>query len=288
MPLQNVSADPLPQLPPRSADSHKGDFGRVLIVGGSRGMSGAPALAGMAALRSGAGLVTVAIPSSIQAIVASFEPAYMTLGCGTETNAAFESVIGEPLLNTAEGMSAVAIGPGMGTDSSTVELVQRLLIELPVPTVVDADGLNALAKNVSLLKQSTGRRILTPHPGEFSRLIGKKASEDEQTRVYQAAELCNQGKAGDTIVVLKGHRTIVTDGQRYSINTTGNPGMATGGTGDCLTGIIVALTAQALDPFAASRLGAHVHGLAGDLAAATLGQVSMTARDLIDYLPKAF
>lgn len=288
MSLINISTEPLPSLPTRAADSHKGDYGRVLVLGGSRGMSGAPALAGMAALRSGAGLVTLAVPAHIQSTVASFEPAYMTLSCGSEESASIPSGERERLLRVAGNMSAVALGPGMGTDPSTVTLVHRLFQELTVPTIVDADGLNALSKDITLLSNSPAPRILTPHPGEFARLAGTQCSNDEEERITQAAELCCRDESGNTIVVLKGHRTIVTDGNQYSLNTTGNPGMATGGTGDCLTGIIVALSGQGLDPFEAARFGAHVHGLAGDLAAAQMGQISMTARDLIEFLPQAF
>ena len=288
MPLKDVSNDDLPKLPNRAEDSHKGDFGRVLVIGGSRGMAGAPALSGMAAMRSGAGLVSLAVPGGIQATVASFEPAYMTIGCGDDKTSVLTQSHSEKLLEVADGMSAVALGPGMGTEAGTVELVHSLLNELKLPVVLDADGLNALSKEISILKNSPASRILTPHPGEFARLAGEKCGESDDSRITHAAELAQQGGAGNVIVVLKGHRTVVTDGKKHSLNTTGNAGMATGGTGDCLTGMIVALVAQGLEPFDAARLGAHVHGLAGDLAAAELGKISMTAQDLIAFLPTAF
>jgi NAD(P)H-hydrate epimerase len=288
MSLADVSAEPMPKLLPRAADSHKGDYGRVLVVGGSRGMSGAPALAGKAALRSGAGLVTLAVPRSIQATVASFEPSYMTLSFGSTDDDSLRGEDVDDLLQAADRMSAIALGPGLGTASDTVGLVHDLYGRIEQPMVVDADGLNALAQDLEQLRTSVAPRILTPHPGEFQRLAGEKCAADLAERAEQAAELSRRDDSARTIVVLKGHHSIVTDGRQYAVNSTGNPGMATGGTGDCLTGVIVALLAQGLSPWEAARLGVHVHGLAGDLAAAALGQVSLTASDLIDFLPRAF
>ena len=288
MTLTDVTSEPLPKLPPRKADSHKGDYGRVLIVGGSRGMAGAPALAAKAALRSGAGLVTLAVPASIQATVASFEPSYMTLGFGTDEQHSLSGREVDDLLQAADHMSALALGPGLGDAAYTAELVHALYSRLEIPIVVDADGLNALASDMGLLQESVSARILTPHPGEFSRLTGEKPSSDVAQRAQHAAALCRQDEAGNTIVVLKGHQTIVTDGKQYAVNSTGNPGMATGGSGDCLTGVITALVAQGLSAWEASRLGVYLHGLAGDLAAAELGEVSLIASDLINYLPDAF
>jgi NAD(P)H-hydrate epimerase len=163
--------------------------------------------------------------------------------------------------------------------------VERLYRAVMQPMVVDADALFALAERPGAMTNPAAARVLTPHPGEFERLSGKRPVESE--RVSGAAQFAFAA-GSDTTVVLKGHRTVVTDGRRFSLNRTGNPGMATGGTGDVLTGIITALLCQGLDPFDAARLGVHVHGLAGDLAAEDLGQVSMIASDLIEYLPKAF
>ncbi len=288
--MRDVSSSPLPQLNPREAESHKGDYGRVLVIGGSRGMAGAPALAGKAALRSGAGLVTLAVPSSIQSTVAGFEPSYMTIGFGEKDVSSFSIESHFELADLTHEMTAVALGPGLGVSDElhTTELVQELYAVVARPMIVDADALNALAKSKSQLAQPGGPRILTPHPGEFARLMGVECAGGADRRLEQAAQLCGVDSTEQTIVVLKGHQTIVTDGQQYAVNTTGNPGMATGGTGDCLTGIITALVAQGLTPWEAARLGAHVHGLAGDLAAKELGQVSMIASDLIAFLPKAF
>ncbi len=288
MPPADVSSQPLPKLPPRSADSHKGDYGRVLVVGGSRGMAGAAALAGKAALRSGAGLVTLAVPRSIQETVARFEPSTMTLSFGTADDDSLRGEDVDDVLQAADQMTAIALGPGLGTAPDTVGLVHDLYCRVAQPMVVDADGLNALAQDLDQIRSPVAPRILTPHPGEFQRLAGEKCAADSAERAAQAAKLCQRDNTGQTIVVLKGHHTIVTDGRQYSINTTGNPGMATGGTGDCLTGVIVALLAQGLSSWESARLGVHIHGLAGDLAAAKLGQVSMIASDLIDFLPAAF
>ncbi len=288
MSLEDVSSIPKVQLAPREASSHKGDYGRVLIVGGSLGMAGAPALAGLAALRSGAGLVTVAVPRCIQETVSGFEPSIMTLGLGGPEDESLGVKDVETLINHAAKMTAVALGPGLGTSLSTVALVQELHERMTQPMVVDADALNALASDMAKIRSPGGPRILTPHPGEFQRLTGKVCARQTADRAAQAAELCRQDSTGQMVVVLKGHQTIVTDGQRYAVNPTGNPGMATGGTGDCLTGIITALVAQGLSTWDAARLGVYVHGAAGDLAAAELGQVSLIASDLIDFLPAAF
>ena len=291
--MQDVSSTPLPKLPVRKSDSHKGDYGRVLIVGGSRGMAGAPALAGMAALRSGAGLVTLAISRSIQTLVASFEPSTMTLGLGDRDDDCLRAENASEIIEAAASRDVLAIGPGLGDDPSTARLVCELFQSVQQPMIVDADGLNALAKSPEVLSKPGGVRILTPHAGEFERLTGQPCDDEINKRAVQAAALCrgdegSRDESSQTLAVLKGHRTIITDGKQYAVNTTGNPGMATGGTGDCLTGIIAALVAQGLSPWEAARLGTHVHGLAGDLAAEQLGEVSLIASDLIVFLPEAF
>ncbi len=291
MNLTDLTTTPLPTLHPRDADNHKGDFGRALLIGGSRGMSGAISLTGQATLRSGAGLVTLAVPTSIQSIVASFNPCFMTHGLQK-----YDGQIGvanvRAILDLAASADAIALGPGLGRGEGLTNLVHRLHKKIELPMVVDADALFALAMTPveeaarATLGDGGGTRILTPHPGEFARLAGSVPEPSE--RINAAAEFARRDETKQTIVVLKGHQTVVTDGTRYSINNTGNPGMATGGSGDVLTGIITALLCQGLLPFDAARLGVHVHGLAGDLAADELGQVSMIASDLIHFLPKAF
>ena len=282
-PFQETSQDPLPRLPPRSPEAHKGDFGSALIVGGSRGMAGAVALAGMAALRGGAGLVRLAVPERCLDTVAAFEPSYMTAPlpddpAGHVIEAAYERIV-----ELAATATVVACGPGLGHSDGLARLVGRLYMEISQPMVVDADALNALATQPDALGRPGGPRILTPHPGEFARLIGRKlAGEERQQAAVEAAARWG------IVVVLKGHRTLVTDGRRRVHNFTGNPGMATGGSGDSLTGLITALACQGLEPYAAARLGVYLHGLAGDLAAKELGQASLIASDLIRFLPKAF
>lgn len=288
MSLEDLTETPLPTLPPREPASHKGDFGRVLVIGGSSGMAGAPALAALAALRSGAGLVSLAVPRAVQSTVASFEASYMVHGLGSTDDETLNTGHRETILMLAEKMTTFALGPGIGTGDATVELVQQLYAELEAPLVVDADGLNALANSPSILEQPAGPRILTPHPGEFKRLAGKSAGDDLEARKHNCSELAQRDSTGQTVVVLKGHQTVVSDGRRVAINSTGNPGLATGGTGDCLTGVITGLVAQNLEPFDAARLGVYLHGLAGDLAANELGQISLIASDLLDYLPGAF
>ncbi len=283
--LDDQTSSPLPMLPPRKADSHKGDYGRALVVGGSRGMSGAIAMAGLATLRSGAGLVTLAVPQSVQEVVASYCPCYMTHGL-PEENGQFISAAADEIMALAANANVFALGPGLARSSNLTAFVQRLYREVPLPMVVDADALFALAENPSVLEQPGGIRVLTPHPGEFARLAGNLPEAAE--RASTAAVFARRDASGKTVIVLKGHHTVVTDGTRFSINHTGNPGMATGGSGDVLTGITTALLCQGLSPFDAARLGVYVHGLAGDLAAAELGQVSLIATDLIHFLPRAF
>lgn len=288
MSLRDVTSESMPTLAPRDPNGHKGTYGRAMIIGGSRGKAGAPALAGLAALRSGAGLVTVVTPRSIQDVVAAFEPSLMTVGLGSANCEELPQSILEKLLELAANQTSLAVGPGMGSDPSAQRLVHAIYRKLTQTVIVDADGLNAMSQWSDGLMHPGGPRILTPHPGEFERLVGEKCSDDLQQRAEQAAALSRQDRSKRTIVILKGHRTVVTDGERVSFNQTGNPGMATGGSGDSLTGILTALVGQGLAAWDAARLGVHVHGLAGDLAAEELGEVSMIASDIVDYLPLAF
>jgi NAD(P)H-hydrate epimerase len=292
MSLIDETESPLPKLPPRPADSHKGDYGRVLVLGGSRGMAGAPALAGMAALRSGAGLVTVAAPASIQSTVAAFSPCYMTVPLVEDDDGVADLANVVDLAAAGESFDVWAIGPGLGRSEGVAELVAQLYRTIPRPMVVDADGLNALTaalkRNPHGLDKPPGPRILTPHPGEFAHLQGTTPRGAARERAELAAELCRRDSTGNTVVILKGHESVICDGGRYAVNRTGNPGMATGGTGDCLTGVTAAILGQRLAAWDAARLAAHVQGLAGDLAAAEFGQVSLVASDLVTYLPAAF
>src|SRR3954447_9473956 len=250
-------------------------------------MAGAVNLAGVSCLRGGAGLVKLAVPECILDCVAGFEPAYMTMPLACDSAGRFSHAAYEPLQSLIEAATCVACGPGLSRSPELTSFVHGLYLSVTQPMVIDADGLNALAAMDDGLSQAAGPRILTPHPGEFARLAKTPpdAQPTRQEQVARAKELAAQHKL---VMLLKGHRTIITDGSRLAENTTGNPGLATGGTGDVLTGIITALVCQGLSPFDAAVLGAHVHGLAGDLAAAELGQVSLIASDLLTYLPKAF
>jgi NAD(P)H-hydrate epimerase len=254
-------------------------------------------MAGLATLRSGAGLVTLAVPQSVQDVVASFCPCYMTYGLPDE-NGQFTAAAADEIVRLAANFNVFALGPGLARSDNLTAFVQALYREVPLPMVVDADALFALAERPIDFGQPGGPRILTPHPGEFGRLstavmgawdaaLSAKTGNDSH-RTMAAACLANADTSGQIVVVLKGSHTVVTNGNRYSINHTGNPGMATGGSGDVLTGVITALLCQGLAPFEAARLGVYVHGLAGDLAAADLGQVSLIASDLIHFLPRAF
>jgi ADP-dependent NAD(P)H-hydrate dehydratase len=309
--MTNPQEEPLPRLPPRRDDAHKGDFGLALIVGGSRGMAGAAALAGLAALRGGAGLVRLAVPETVLDTVAGFEPSYMTVPLPADKAGRIAAGAFDRIVELTETATAIACGPGLGRSFELDQIVVRLYQEIAKPMVFDADALNALAAESDVLAHPGGPRILTPHPGEFARLIRRKL-EGEKTGT--GSEPSRQRRSGETgggevpvpvlsprqeaavqlaarcgiVVVLKGHRTLVTDGNHRPLNSTGNPGMATGGSGDVLTGLTTALVCQKMTPFDAARLAVHLHGLAGDLAAEELGQVSIIASDLIQYLPEAF
>jgi hydroxyethylthiazole kinase-like uncharacterized protein yjeF len=271
-------------LDPRAADSHKGDFGRVLVVAGSRGKTGAAHLSGMGALRAGAGLVTIATPASCLPIVASLAPEFMTEPLaespdGQVTAAAIDRI-------TEFTQDVIACGPGLGRGASVGEFVRVLIDRAETPLVLDADALTVLSADPGRLVGREERDIIiTPHPGEMARLVGSTTEEVQANRIEVASDFAN---THHVYVVLKGHRTIIaTPEGRIFINPTGNAGMATGGTGDVLTGMIAAFLAQLLDAEAACRLAVFLHGTAGDLAQASEGEVAMTATDLLAHLGEA-
>ncbi len=272
----------LPLLPPRPSDAHKGSFGTALIVGGSRGMTGAAALAGMAALRGGAGLVRLAVADRCLETIAAYEPSYMTVALPDDIDGRISAAAHTRIVELAQAATVVALGPGLGRSPDLDRLVGKLYQELALPMVCDADALNALSTNPELLSHHAGPRVLTPHPGEFARLVGHKyPGEEREVAALELASRCQ------LVVVLKGHRTFVTDGRRHWHNCTGNPGMATGGSGDSLTGLVTALACQGMELYEAARLGVYLHGLAGDLAAKELGETGLIARDIVDYMPHA-
>ncbi|MGD2174841.1 MAG: NAD(P)H-hydrate dehydratase [Candidatus Brocadiaceae bacterium] len=275
----------LPAIPQRPADAHKGDFGRVLVVAGSPGMTGAGCMAALAAQKAGAGLVTLALPASLHAIA----EVKLTSAMSRPLPEGELAVIGEEavahVLRWAPDFSVVALGPGVGRADVTVSAVRRLVAELTLPVVVDADGLNALVGATGTLDDASGVRILTPHPGEMARLMECSVADVQKDRREAALRFAREHPV---LLALKGAGTVVTDGQGLYVNQTGNPGMATGGTGDVLTGMAAGLLCQGLDHFAALQLAVFVHGLAGDIAARRNGPLSMTAEDVLDCVPAAF
>jgi NAD(P)H-hydrate epimerase len=276
----------IPTLTSRPREAHKGDFGRVLIVGGSIGMVGAPALAANAALRGGAGLVKIACPRCSQQATATLAPCATSIPLPCTKDGVISAEAVKQLKDVSSRHDILAIGPGMGRGGGVRKVVATLLGLPDKPKVVDADGLNALAESGQWWHGATGPIVLTPHPGEMQRLIaGAKVQVDPQDRQACAAAFSALTNA---IVLLKGAGTVVTDARRVYVNKTGNPGMATAGAGDVLTGLIAALIGQHLPAFDAAVLGAYLHGLAGDLAAHELGQISLTAGDLLDFMPEAF
>jgi len=276
----------IPKLKPRAVDGHKGDYGKVCIIAGSFGMSGAPALAGRAALRSGAGLVRVATPKSVLPIVAAIEPSFTTIALPEDGNGRISAKAINIILEAVGENDAVAFGPGVGVSGALQSILETLLEQESLRLVIDADGLNNLARIKNWPARLKAKVILTPHPGEFKRLwSGLIREAPPVVRQEQAAQLSQDT---NSIVVLKGAGTVVTDGEKIYINKTGNPGMATAGSGDVLTGVITALLGQGLINFDAAVLGVYIHGLAGDIAAEKFGQVSLMTTDIIDSLPDTF
>ncbi|MHC4664282.1 MAG: NAD(P)H-hydrate dehydratase [Planctomycetota bacterium] len=269
---------------PRRADAHKGDFGKVLIIAGSPGLTGAAYLAGKAALRTGSGLVTIAVPASLNAILEAKTTCVMTLPVPEENGGVFTAQAAKRILDFAEGCDSIGLGPGIGRDDATRPFVLEIVRSLPKPMVIDADGLFHIAGDPDTLKSAAGPRIVTPHPGEFSKLTGKPVSEIQARRDQAAREFAAEN---GVVCVLKGRMTVTSDGKNTRTNMTGNPGMATGGTGDVLTGIIASLLGQGMEPYKAACGGVYLHGLVGDITAENRGEHSMIASDMIENLPEA-
>lgn len=265
-------------LPERQDNSHKGNYGKILLLCGSRGYTGAAALAAMGALRTGAGLVYLAVPESIYAIeaVKLTEPVISPL---PDDNGTYAATAVSSVLSMLTGKDAVLIGPGIGQSEGSKAVVQAVLKNFAGPVVLDADGINVLSAHKDILRERTNPTILTPHDGEFQRL-GETLSIDRIGSAVKAAK--NLG----VIMLLKGHETIVTNGTITYKNTTGNPGMATGGSGDVLAGIITSLLGQGLPPLEAAACGAWLHGAAGDICAEEIGQYGMLPSDILSVLPR--
>jgi hydroxyethylthiazole kinase-like uncharacterized protein yjeF len=276
----------------RPAESNKGNYGHVLVVGGSVGKAGAAAMTGMSALRAGAGLATVATPNSVLATVAGFHPEVMTEPLPETDAGTIAATAQERLDALMKGKSVLAIGPGISRFPETSRLVRTLVAKSQIPVVLDADGLNAFESHTDELSGKGRLLVITPHPGEMARLAGCSIADVQNDRLGVARKFAAEH---EVIVVLKGHRTLVVqpDGEAWA-NTTGNPGMSTGGTGDILTGMVAAMIAQAVNaanrqaPVMAVFAAVHLHGLAGDVMLESVGEHSMVATDLLRGLPEAF
>jgi hydroxyethylthiazole kinase-like uncharacterized protein yjeF len=274
------------KIPSRREDSHKGDYGKVLVLAGSKGMTGAAYLCSQGALYSGSGLVTNGIPESLNPVMEIKLTEVMTLPLAETDNQSLGLKAKPKILDFAKKCDVVAIGPGLGMDGSTKMLVGELLDEVEQPVVLDADGINALEGNIDALRKREHRMVITPHPGELARLMNKDVEEIQSNRTDMAKSVAEVTGA---VVVLKGHRTVVAspEGKIY-VNETGNSGMASGGTGDVLTGMIASFIGQGIDDYSAAVCAVYIHGIAGDVAAEEIGQFSMTASDILDFLPEAF
>jgi len=272
-------------LPSRPTNAHKGNFGRVLVVAGSRGMTGAACLAGEGALKAGAGLVTVAAPETLNDIMEAKLTEVITVPLPDTGMGVLSRGAKQHILSLLEGTDVLAVGPGLSTVPEVATMVRELLSSVRVPCVLDADALNALAGAGDILRKVQAPVVITPHPGEMARLLGVTAKEIQGDRLTYAVKAAN---IWNVVALLKGARTVVAapDGAVY-INPTGNPGMATGGSGDVLTGMVAALIAQGLEPARAAAAGAFIHGLAGDLAAGEKGMMGLVAGDVLSALPAA-
>ena len=272
-------------IPKRSANTHKGDYGHTLVIAGSKGKGGAAGLTGLAALRAGAGLVTLAVPEVCHQAL-EFNPLETMTVALPETKSGRISVKAlDTLLKTLEGKNALAIGPGLSTDKETVQLLEALLPQVKCPLVIDADGINALGKSGTLLSQIHTETVLTPHPKEMSRLSGWSVQDIQRERIERASEFAQEH---EVTLLLKGARTLVASAEgKVLINPTGNPGMATAGAGDVLTGLIAGLISQGLTVPSATAAGAFIHGMAGDLYAGANHEAPLVASDLLDEIPEA-
>lgn len=280
-----LMANNVVKLPKRPRDSHKGNFGRVLVLGGSVGLTGAAVMASESAIRSGAGLVTLGIPKSLNPIMEIKLTEVMTLPLPETENYAFSKSSYDSIMKIVNNFDVIAIGPGISRDPETSWLVRELCKNINKPKVIDADGLNAISEDKSVLKDIDNKTIFTPHPGEMARLIDKTIPDVQSDRIGVAQKFANET---GIILVLKGVPTVIAEpsGELY-LNTTGNPGLASGGTGDVLTGIIAGFIAQGLSLKDSAILGVYIHGFAGDLAAEELGEPGLIAGDLIKCIPKA-
>ena len=271
-------------LAPRSPKAHKGDYGHLFVLAGSPGKTGAAAMVCQGALRTGTGLVTLGIAASLNPILEAKLTEAMTEPIPDATDGYLSADALERIRQLLEGKTALALGPGISTRSQVQEFIVELIPKVTIPLVIDADGITALAQRPEILKECKSTVVLTPHPGEMARLVGTTTQTVQEDRIGVAKEFAS---SFGCIVVLKGNRTVIATPEEVYINPTGNPGMASGGTGDVLTGMIGGLIAQGLPPLEAAKWGVFLHGLAGDIAAKELGEIPLIAGDIVDYLPDA-
>lgn len=272
-------------LPRRQKNSHKGSYGKASLIAGSFGMTGAAILAAKASLRSGVGLLKLIIPESLMNIITTSVPEAVTLPLSETRRGVFGINQVEKLISSCQGSDVIAIGPGCGQNAEMIEILRQLITKVDKPLIIDADGINTLAKNVSLLSDRINEIVITPHPGEMSRLTGLTTDEINQNPIDTAKAFAEKWQIN---VVLKGARTVIAspDGHIY-INVNGNPGMATAGSGDVLTGIITSLVAQGLSPIHAAVAGVYLHGRAGDIMSEFKGEYGLIAGDLIEGITQA-
>ncbi|PYN21289.1 MAG: bifunctional ADP-dependent NAD(P)H-hydrate dehydratase/NAD(P)H-hydrate epimerase [Candidatus Rokuibacteriota bacterium] len=280
------ASDVAPHVPRRLRAAHKGTYGHLLLVAGSLGKTGAAALAAAAAMRSGSGLVTVATPVSQQPVVASLVVEAMTEPLPETPARTLALKARDVIVELAAPRDAVAIGPGIGLDEETQQLVRSLIQELRKPLAADADALTALAGHLEALRAAPSVRCLTPHPGEMARMLGARVDDVQRDRIETAREFATRYRV---YVVLKGARSVIgTPDGRVFVNPSGNPGMASGGTGDVLTGMLGAFLARGMEPGAALQSSVYLHGSAGDIAAERVGEEALIARDVVAAIPEAF
>ena len=273
----------------RKRSAHKGEYGHVLVVAGSAGMTGAAYLSCEAALISGAGLVTLAIPKSLNCIMQRKLIEVMTFPLPETKDKSLARASYDKIIAFMKKVDCVLIGPGLSQNKHTQTLIRSLIKDIKLPMVIDADALNALSGHLNILRNTQHARrstIITPHPGEMARLAGLRVSRINSDKKNVAKKFASEY---NVTTVLKGYRTVIASHENTCyINRTGNPGMASAGCGDVLSGIIVALLASGMGPFKAARLGVYIHGLAGDIAAKEIGEISLRARDILRFLPEAF
>ncbi|MFC1666811.1 NAD(P)H-hydrate dehydratase [Candidatus Omnitrophota bacterium] len=271
----------------REKDSHKGNYGHIFMLAGSRGLTGAAALCANASLRAGSGLVTLGIPFSLNLAMEAKLTEVMTCPLEETREGTLSLKAKKEILNKIDGSDVTVLGPGLSNNPETRRLICQIVTRVKKAMVIDADALTALSKNKTILKKIKCKYIITPHPGEMSRLVDKDTDYIKKNRLGVAKKFSNYYNA---VVVLKGSATVVTDRDartRFYVNETGNPGMATAGAGDVLTGIIGGFLSQGLDPFDAAKLGVYIHGFAGDLAAKEKCEIGLIASDILEKVPEA-